>query len=209
MKGGRGMRKRNASTAERWRNRIVGHSEEDPKGLLAHPLNYRRHPREQMAALAGSLKELGWVRSVIVNRTTGHVIDGHARCEEAIQRGERVQVEWVDLSEDEERKALAVLDPITEMATRDEEALEGLLQQVSTEEEGLQALLEGLLGRSDEGEEGEGVTVREIQVAEVQDRFWISLTGPLPKQLEVLEVLKRAWEQIPGVEVNAGVTSAD
>jgi hypothetical protein len=62
-----------------WKNRIVGHGEEEPEQLLANPLNFRRHPGPQFEALRGSLSELGWVKGVLVNRLTGHVVDGHAR----------------------------------------------------------------------------------------------------------------------------------
>ena len=129
------------------RSRIVGHSEEDPADLLANPLNFRRHPGHQLDALRGSIKALGWLKGVIVNRTTGHVIDGHARCEDAMRQGQKVPVDWVELTEDEERLALAVLDPITEMATRDQAILGELLGQVSTDDAGLQALLDELMAK--------------------------------------------------------------
>ncbi len=62
-----------------WRNRIVGHGEEDADQLLANPANWRIHPRAQRDALAGVLSEVGWVQDVIINRRTGHVVDGHLR----------------------------------------------------------------------------------------------------------------------------------
>lgn len=91
--------------------------------LLANPLNFRIHPKEQRAALRGSLDVVGWLKDVIVNTTTGHVLDGHARVEDALGRSEDepVPVTFVELSLEEERLALAVLDPITEMAVRDDE----------------------------------------------------------------------------------------
>lgn len=129
------------------RTRIVGHSEEDPADLMGNPLNFRRHPGNQLEALRGSMKELGWIKSVLVNRTTGHVIDGHARCEEAMRQGAKVPVDWVELSPEEERLALAVLDPITELATRDPQILSDLLAEVETQDAGLQALLDELAGK--------------------------------------------------------------
>lgn len=126
-------------------SRIVGHGDEAPDQLLANPRNFRRHPNAQRDALRGSLRELGWVKSVIVNRTTGHVLDGHARVEEALAAGvPTIPVEYVELSEAEERLALAVLDPITEMATRDADTLNALLGEVDTNDDGLRALLDTL-----------------------------------------------------------------
>ena len=92
-----------------------------PDQLLANPYNWRIHTQLQERALVGSLDTIGWLRTVLVNRTTGHVIDGHLRVETAITNGEPVPVDYVDLTEDEERLALATLDPITSMAGRDVE----------------------------------------------------------------------------------------
>ena len=102
---------RKEKAAEAIRSRIVGHSEEDPADLLANPLNFRRHPGHQMDALRGSIRTLGWLKGVIVNRTTGHVLDGHARCEDAMRQGHKVPVDWVELTEPEERLALAGRNP--------------------------------------------------------------------------------------------------
>ena len=51
------------------------HEDVKPADLLANPLNFRRHPGHQLEALRGSLKELGWIKTVLLNKTTGHVID--------------------------------------------------------------------------------------------------------------------------------------
>lgn len=130
------------------RSRITGHGEVPPEDLLANPLNFRRHPGHQRDALRGSLKELGWLKTVLVNKTTGHVIDGHARVEEAMRQGlPTIPVTIVELTPEEERLALAVLDPITELATRDPETLTLLLKEVETQDAGLQALLDQLAGK--------------------------------------------------------------
>lgn len=132
-----------ASEALPWRSRIVGHTDEDPTSLLANPLNWRMHPGRQRDALRGSLEVVGWVQSVIVNDRTGHVVDGHARIEEAISRSEAtVPVVHVDLSAEEEALVLATLDPIGAMATTDQAKLTELLGDVSVTEAGLARLLE-------------------------------------------------------------------
>jgi hypothetical protein len=106
-----------------WRNRIVGTGEEAPDQLVANPLNWRTHPGPQRDALRGSLAEVGWVQQVLVNQRTGHVVDGHARVEEALSRQEAtVPVLYVDLSPEEEALVLATLDPIGAMATQGREA---------------------------------------------------------------------------------------
>ncbi len=130
-----------------WRNRITGSAEVDPAQLLANPANWRIHPAAQRNALRGSLGTVGWVAHVMVNQRSGHVVDGHARVEEALSRGESsVPVVYVDLSADEEALVLATLDPIGAMADRDDEKLRALLDEVTVDDAGLAALLGDLAG---------------------------------------------------------------
>ena len=113
---------------EPWANNILSfEAEVDPAQLLAHPLNARRHPGAQREALRGMLQRVGWVDVVKVNQRTGHVVDGHARVEEAISAGATVPVLYLDLSEEDEKAALAGLDRITGFATWDDEVLADLL----------------------------------------------------------------------------------
>jgi len=111
-----------------WANRIVDHGEEPPDQLLANPLNWRVHSSAQQRVLASVLGEVGLVQSVIVNRMTGHLIDGHLRVELAKAAGQpTIPVVYVELSEEEERIILASLDPIGAMAATDREKLSELL----------------------------------------------------------------------------------
>lgn len=100
------------ASANPWRNRIVGQGEEPPDQFVANPRNCRVHPKNQIAALAGSLDEVGWVQQVLVDRRNGYVFDGHARVALALTRNEpTVPVLYVELEADEERTVLASLDP--------------------------------------------------------------------------------------------------
>jgi hypothetical protein len=111
-----------------WTTRIVGHGTENPEELLANPRNWRIHPRRQQDALKEALDKVGWVQSVIVNKTTGHVVDGHLRVGMAITEGEpEIPVAYVELTEEEERIVLASLDPLASLAVTDEAALKGLM----------------------------------------------------------------------------------
>jgi DNA modification methylase len=125
-----------------WTNRIVGSDLVAPDQLVANPRNWRTHPGRQRDALRGSLGTVGWVQQVLVNQRTGHVVDGHARVEEALTRGEAtVPVLYVDLDPEEEAVVLATLDPIAAMAERDDAKLRELLAEVSEDDAGLAALL--------------------------------------------------------------------
>jgi len=128
-----------------WKNRIVGHDELAPDDLVPNPRNWRTHPAEQQAALSGALAEVGWVAEVLVNRATGHVVDGHLRVELALARKEpTVPVTYVELSEDEERLVLATLDPLAAMATAERDALAALLADLSPGDGAVASLLADL-----------------------------------------------------------------
>ena len=149
--------------APTWANRITGHADVAPDQLLANPDNWRKHPTFQRKALAGVLREVGLVQSVIVNQRTGRLVDGHLRVELAMEQGQAtVPVVYVDLSEADERKILATIDPVAALAETDGQALAAILANVTTEDDGLQALLDqmaGILGLPDEaapGDDGAG-----------------------------------------------------
>jgi hypothetical protein len=132
-----------ASTA--WQNRIVGHAEVAPNDLVPNPRNWRTHPLDQQRALAGALGEVGWVAEVLVNRTTGNVVDGHLRIELALARHEpTVPVTYVELTEAEEALVLATLDPIGAMAEAEATALASRLGGLEPADDALRALLDDL-----------------------------------------------------------------
>ena len=133
------------TTAAPWQNRIVGYGEEPPDQLLANPKNWRIHPQAQQKALAGVLRDVGIVQNILVNRTTGHVVDGHLRVGLALSEGQpMVPVTYVELSEAEEAEILATIDPLAAMAATDKDQLEELLREVSTGEADVMAMLEAL-----------------------------------------------------------------
>lgn len=129
----------------KWQNRIIGTGEADPKQLTANPINFRKHPKRQQDAINGSLDALGWIQTVIVNKRTGRIIDGHLRVDQAIAHGESsVPVQWVDLSESEEGQALLSLDPIAAMAETNRQAMTDILKQINETQEMLAPYLEDI-----------------------------------------------------------------
>lgn len=103
-----------------WENSIIREADVPPAEIMANPENWRAHPIFQRDVLLELLDDVGWVDSVVVNERTGRLIDGHLRVKIALERGEdTIPVTFVDLSEDDERLALAMLDPVAEMALID------------------------------------------------------------------------------------------
>jgi len=132
-----------------YRNRIISHGEESPAAIVANPANWRTHPKAQVEALTAVLDEVGWVQSVVVNRRTGRLVDGHLRVVVAEQQGvEKLPVVYVDLDEDEEKKILASLDPLAAMAGVDGEKLQALLAEIEAEQPALRDMLADLAAQN-------------------------------------------------------------
>jgi DNA modification methylase len=130
-------------TEPKWKNRIVGHAEVDPKTLVPNPENWRLHPKGQQEAMEGALDEIGWVQEITVNQNTGLVVDGHLRLDLALRMGEPlVPIKIVDLTPEEEAAVLATLDPISAMAKTDKGKLKAVLQIAKSQSEKMQQLLE-------------------------------------------------------------------
>ena len=127
---------------QRWASRIVGEADVDPRTLIPNPQNWRKHPHAQQVALDAALDEIGWIQRIIVNKTTGHMIDGHLRVERALTKKERsVPVSYVELSAEEERIALATFDPLSALATTDQNILDALMRDIGRDNAVLVALL--------------------------------------------------------------------
>lgn len=137
-----------------WRNRIVSSGTMPAIQFVANPSNWRIHPKAQREALSGVLNEVGWVQNVIVNKTTGNVVDGHARIEEALKRGDDTPVPYVEveLTEDEEQKILLTLDPISAMAAADKANLDALLKSVETQDAAVMAMIAELANKNGLGD---------------------------------------------------------
>lgn len=120
-----------AQNAGPWRNRIVGYGEVAPSSLLANPFNFRVHTDEQIAAFSGIARKVGLCADVVVNRTTGHIVDGHLRTALAIrERQPLIPVTYIEVTTEEEKLLLATFDAIGAMAERDSDLLDSLLADI-------------------------------------------------------------------------------
>lgn len=129
-----------------WKNRIVGTGTEAPEDLLAHPENWRIHPKHQQDAMKGVLEQIGWVQNVIVNQRTSFVVDGHLRVALAISEEQtEIPVSYVDLSDEEERLVLATFDPISALAVTDPQMLRGLTEGLDFQSDALKRTVTDIL----------------------------------------------------------------
>jgi len=127
---------------QKFRNRIISYGDEPVDQIMFNPNNWRIHPKAQQEALTGVLEEIGWVQNVIINKHTGHLVDGHLRVQLADRAGERtVPVTYVDLSEAEEIAVLATIDPIAQLAATDKEKLDAVLHDIHVDDARIQQML--------------------------------------------------------------------
>ena len=96
----------------------------DPATLKDHPKNANRHPREQIKALAGNIKQFGWRHPVVVSNQSGYIVMGHGRRDAAIELGCNVPIDYQDFDNEDEELAVLVADNvIPELSTMDDELL--------------------------------------------------------------------------------------
>ena len=110
------------------RDRIVEFKRINASELTPHPDNWRKHPKEQQAAMSGILQEIGYVDALMVREHDGgyQIIDGHLRAETTPNTAVPVLV--VDLDDAETALVLATFDPLAAMAQASAEHLDALLQ---------------------------------------------------------------------------------
>lgn len=112
-----------------------------------NPRNWRKHPDRQMKALAASIRENGWAGALLYNEVTGRLIDGHARKLLAIRAAKESGSNLVPVlvgrwTEEQEKRILATLDPISAMAEADTELLRKLTAELDSDLEEVGAKME-------------------------------------------------------------------
>jgi DNA modification methylase len=148
--------------------------------LHASPKNWRTHPESQVAALRGTLAEIGYADAVlcrVLEDGSLEIIDGHARKE--LDPNQVIPCLVTDLSEAEAAKLLLTLDPLAAMAEADTKALARLMEEVDTTDAALQAMIDGLAKEY-------GIGVDETPATET--------TPPVDQAAE----LQKKWKTAPG-----------
>lgn len=162
-----------AKAPTRWANRIVGHGDEPLSNILLNPWNWRIHPKLQKDALRGAIEERGFLRSVTINRTSGHLIDGHLRVLLADEQGqETIPAEYIEVDEKDEPYILATFDPIASFAATDKEKLDEVLHELASEDAAVQAMLAELARQ-------EGITPPDFQPVGIEEQGRLDQKKPI------------------------------
>jgi hypothetical protein len=116
--------------------------------LVPDSKNWRRHPKEQAAALRGLLSEIGYADALLARELPDGrlmLVDGHLRAETT--KKATVPVLVLDVTLDEADKLLLTLDPLAAMALADQTRVAGLLATVRTDSQAAAELLERVAGQ--------------------------------------------------------------
>jgi len=187
--------------------------------LRPDPNNARTHTEPQIALVEKSLLERGWY--LPIGEGDGQLVFGEARWRAAQNIHARHQTirgapagmaPVVDLAHlsPAERTALALADNrLAELAGWDSAILAEQIGQLAGQGFDLETVgftaddLAAMTTAADPA------AVVETPVAPVQDRFWISVRGPLRSQARALKALQNLMADIEGVSVELGTVLDD
>lgn len=178
--------------------------------LVPYAKNARTHSEKQIGQIAASIERFGFVNPVLVDEA-GVIIAGHGRvlAAKSLQLTEVPCIEIAGLSQ-EQRRALALADNrIALNSGWDSELLRSEIEALGEAGEDVLDLgfdakeIETLLGDDDD------LTVEEVATGSVEDRFWISIRGPLKDQAKALQKLTATMAELGEVEVEMGTIAVD
>lgn len=196
-----------------WRNRAVGEASVDPRELKENALNWRIHTAYQQEAMTDVLGEIGWLQPILVNQNTGVIVDGHMRWSLALKhKEETVPVRYVDLTQAEEDRILATLNPIASLAYEDAEARAELAKRVQFESEALRQLA-GLVTAEDMSRDHTEVFGEDDEAEEDFDDFLddaygneairlITFVMTVPEYEDSIDALERICDR-EGIDTNS------
>lgn len=180
--------------------------------LTEYARNTRTHTQEQIDAIAEAIKEWGWTNPVLIDEG-GKIIAGHGRVMAARQMGladvpVMVARGWTEA----QKRAYVIADnKLYERGGWDAEMLASEVLELSD----LGANID-ILGLSDKelagifpDLEGGEAEEKSIETSDVNDVFWVSVSGPLHQQAKTLQRLVDVMESIPGVAVELGTVRRD
>lgn len=104
----------------------------DPATLQDNPDNWRQHGEQQTSALQSALAQVGWAGALLLNEQTGRLIDGHAR-KALAKPGELVPVLVGSWTPEQEKLILATLDPLGDLAQKNQPKLDVLIGEVKAD----------------------------------------------------------------------------
>jgi hypothetical protein len=185
------------ATPPRFADRVKAHRRVAASSIHPHPQNWRTHDQAQRAVVAASLLEVGLARSLLTYEDPEWgltLIDGHLRGEEL--GDQEVTVEVLDLTRDEARKLLSIMDPTVGLAGVDQERLQAMLAEIDFESEELARLAASFV--EEKTAEKAAASLKQIDVKPPPAMTWVLLGLPTVRFGEIAEAVMRLAE-VPGI----------
>jgi ParB-like chromosome segregation protein Spo0J len=175
-----------------------------PESLIPNPRNNRVHPPEQLDMLKASIRRFGQPRPVFARKANRMLIAGHGIHQAIRELGlPEIEVIYWDVDQAEADEYLVADNRLAELSHFDRDRTRALLDEVpetdyaalgfSTDD--IEALFK---------DNGQALTVYEIDATTVQDEFWISVRGPLADQARALQRLKEVLAEFPAIDIELG-----
>jgi ParB-like chromosome segregation protein Spo0J len=178
--------------------------------LTPNPKNPRRHDVKQIEAMAESVRAFGQVRPILARAEDLVVIAGHGVLEACRMAGlSSVQVVLWDVDERTANSYMIADNRHHDHSVDDDAMIAELIREL--EPDNYLALgfidneVDELLARLERGEKNP-VKVREIATHDVEDKFWISVRGPVEQQARALQAIRKVMDEMPDVTVEQGVS---
>lgn len=167
----------------------------DPHSLVPWPGNPRK--AQPVAHVAESIRRYGFGPPIVARESDRMVAAGHTRLKAALELGlERVPVRFMPFT-DAQFVEFALSDNIiAEEAKWDTGALGDALGEVGDD------LPEWLKQGDDEGTQD--AVLEDITDAPAE--FYLTVRGPVPMQPDAIERLRAALAELPGCDVEVGIT---
>jgi len=173
--------------------------------LLDNPRNPNEHPDEQIERLMASLRSRGQYRAILARRENRMLIAGHGLRRAAARLGwTHIKVALWDVDQATADRAMLADNRLADLSTPNSDRVSELPREIP------EADWLGVGFSADEAEKmladlsGSELKVHEIEVSDVNDTFWISVRGPLPRQADVLKELKDLLGRYLDVTVEMG-----
>ena len=100
--------------------------------LIPNPDNWKHHPKEQIESFEAVFQQVGWADALLLNETTGLLVDGHLRQKVFFESNDLVPVLIGNWTPEQEKLILVTFDPLAAMAESDNDQLSTLLADIQT-----------------------------------------------------------------------------
>lgn len=155
------------------------------ESLRPHPRNYKKHPEEQLAHIAASIKQFGFFKNIVVAKD-GTILAGHGVVEATPRTGHHmVPVRRLDLEPDDPRalKLVALDNELPRFGEVDDRQLSELLKDVMNQDP------LGLLGTGYTQEQLAALVMVTRPAAEIQNKDaaseWVGMPDYQPGEIQL------------------------